>query len=225
MTYERIAAEINSASFAVLGSFHPGPDDRVPGEAGTLVLIGNAGPDMWRRFSSERGDSSTTMDSWTQQVLGALAADLGGTMLFPFAKPPLPFLRWAQRAKAGFVSPLGLNIHPEYGLWHAFRGALVLPQVLDLPPPSSEPHPCESCIEKPCLNTCPVEAFGGGAYDVDGCAAHISTPAGADCLTNGCRARRACPVGPGHHYLPEQANFHMSAFLAARLEAPTRSSE
>ncbi len=225
MTYDRIAAEIASASFAVLGSFNPGPDDRVPGTAGTLVLIGNAGPRMWHRFCAERADSSTTMDSWTEQALDALAADLGGMMLFPFATPPLPFLRWAQRAKAGFVSPLGLNIHPEYGLWHAFRGALILPQVLELPPPTSDPHPCETCTDKPCLSTCPVEAFDGSSYDVDGCAAHISTPSGQDCLANGCKARRACPVGTDYHYLPEQANFHMSAFLRARPNVPERSSD
>lgn len=219
MTYEEIASEIAAASFAVLGSFHPEPEDQVPGPAGTLVLIGNAGPKMWQRFSAERADSATTMDSWTEEVLNQLAAELGGTMAFPFAKPPLPFLRWAQKAKAGFVSPLGLNIHPEYGLWHAFRGALIVPEVLDLPPPAADPHPCESCADKPCLSTCPVSAFNGQGYDVDRCAGHISTTLGVDCLQNGCRARRACPVGTGYHYLPEQANFHMSAFLRARQRA------
>lgn len=216
MTYDKITEEIEAASFAVLGSFNPTPEDRVPGDAGTLILIGNAGPAMWRRFVAERARPTTTMDSWTADVLGGLAAALNGTMLYPFAKPPLPFLSWAQKAQAGFVSPLGLNIHPRYGLWHAFRGALVLPQRLDLPAPDTAPHPCESCADKPCLTTCPVNAFDGTGYDVDACAAHISTAAGRTCLENGCQARRACPVGPHTQYLPEQANFHMSAFLKAR---------
>lgn len=219
MTYDQIAAEIAAASFAVLGSFHPDPDDQVPGRAATLVLIGNAGPKMWQRFCAERADANTTMDSWTSKVLSELAEALGGTMAFPFAKPPLPFLRWAQKARAGFVSPLGMNIHAEYGLWHAFRGALILPETLDLPPPATASHPCESCAGKPCLQTCPVGAFDGQSYDVDRCAAHISVPAGLDCLQNGCKARRACPVGTTYHYLSEQANFHMSAFLRARQSA------
>ncbi len=32
----------------------------------------------------------------------------------------------------------------------------------------------------------------------------------------GCRARRACPVGREYFYDPEQAAFHMRAFLDAR---------
>ena len=220
MTYDHIVAEIAAASFVTLGSFHPGPEDRVPGAAGTLVLIGNAGPRMWQRFSAERTDTATTMDAWTEKVLMELAERLGGSMLFPFAKPPLPFLSWAQKAKAGFVSPLGLNIHPDFGLWHAFRGALVMPQALNLPSASGAAHPCESCSAKPCLNTCPVAAFDGAGYDVDICAAHIATPEGHECLDQGCKARRACPVGTHYQYLPEQANFHMSAFLKARQNAP-----
>ncbi|MEM8689869.1 MAG: hypothetical protein AAGF81_21275 [Pseudomonadota bacterium] len=220
MTYDQIAAEIAAASFVPLGSFHPEPGDRVPGAAGTLILIGNAGPRMWQRFSAERKDAATAMDSWTEQVLTELAENLGGTMLFPFATPPLPFLSWAQKARAGFVSPLGLNIHPDFGLWHAFRGALVMPQALILPGASCAPHPCESCSAQPCLSTCPVGAFDGSGYDVDACAAYIGTPEGTDCLHRGCKARRACPVGTDYQYLPEQANFHMSAFLKARQNAP-----
>jgi hypothetical protein len=61
-----------------------------------------------------------------------------------------------------------------------------------------------------------VAAFTAEGYDVAACAGHIATPAGADCLGEGCRARRACPVGAQHHYPAAQARLHMSAFLAAR---------
>ncbi len=216
MTYADLCRKIEAASFTVLGAFAPEEVDRVPGNCGTLLLIGNAGPAMWRRFAAERATPQTTMDSWTETVLEELAEELGGAVLFPFAKPPLPFLSWAQKAQAGFVSPLGMNIHPDYGLWHAFRGALVLRYTLDLPPPDGRPSPCDGCPDKPCLTACPVNAFDGETYDVDACAAHISTAAGNDCLSRGCKARLACPAGADYRYLPEQADFHMSAFLAAR---------
>jgi hypothetical protein len=61
-----------------------------------------------------------------------------------------------------------------------------------------------------------VGAFTTAGYDVAACAAHVAAAAGADCLDLGCRARRACPVAPSGHYRPEQARFHMEAFLAAR---------
>jgi hypothetical protein len=66
-----------------------------------------------------------------------------------------------------------------------------------------------------------VGAFATEGYDAAACAGHVAAPAGADCLELGCRARRACPVGPERQYDPAQARFHMAAFLAARrAEAP-----
>ena len=117
------------------------------------------------------------------------------------------------------VSPLGLNIHPTYGLWHAYRAALLFPVAFDLPTPSAGAHPCESCAGRPCLSACPVSAFDGKSYDVPACFKHIATPDGTPCMTQGCLARHACPVGQGFAYASAQAEFHMRAFLAARRRA------
>ena len=62
---------------------------------------------------------------------------------------------------------------------------------------------------------CPVEAFAEGRYDVPKCVNHIAGPSGTECLTGGCLARRACPVGRDYAYAPDQARFHMEAFLRA----------
>jgi hypothetical protein len=137
--------------------------------------------------------------------------------LFPFDGPPfLPFQRWAQKAEPVHPSPLGILIHPDWGLWHAYRGALAFAERIDLPLPDRRSSPCESCAGKPCLTACPVGAFTSAAYDVPTCVTHISAPAGAECIT-GCLARRACPVGLGYHHIAEQARFHQRAFLAAQL--------
>ena len=52
-----------------------------------------------------------------------------------------PFQRWALRAEAVYASPLGILIHPEYGLWHAYRAALLFTERLALPerPTRAEP--------------------------------------------------------------------------------------
>jgi len=128
-------------------------------------------------------------------------------------------LTWARRAGAGHVSPLGLNIHPTYGLWHAFRAALLFPVAFDLPMQSAGPHPCETCADKPCLTACPVNAFNGSSYDVAACASHLETAAGENCMSGGCLARRACPVGQAFAYEPAQMQFHMKAFRNSRLAA------
>ena len=183
------------------------------GETKFVLLIGNAGPQMFQRFQRE---TSGTLDDWTRRVVTPLAAELGASVAFPFDKPPLPFLSWARRGGAGHVSPLGLNIHPTYGLWHAYRAALLFAVQLDLPVMSNGERPCDTCMEKPCLSACPVSAFDGERYDVVACGAHLKSGVNEDCMDGGCLARRACPVGVRYRYGPAQAQFHMKAFRELR---------
>jgi hypothetical protein len=210
---------VRRASFTPLGWFAPSPQDRLPHDAQFVVLIGNAGPEMFRRFARERDPQSDKLDDWCRLVIGALARDLDALAVFPFDKPAHPFLTWARRGGAGHISPLGLNIHPHYGLWHAYRAALLFPVAFDLPPLSAGPRPCDSCRDKPCLSACPVHAFSPQGFALETCIDHISSAAGEACMTGGCLARRACPVGTAHAYAPAQQQFHMKAFLAARLQA------
>jgi epoxyqueuosine reductase QueG len=215
-----VLTAIRRAAFAPLGWFAPTPEDRVPDGARFVILIGNAGPEMFRRFARERDPQREAMDDWTREAVSQLARDLDARAAYPFdMNPPWPFLTWARRGGAGHVSPLGLNIHPTYGLWHAYRAALLFPVAFDLPSPAAGPHPCEGCADKPCLSACPVNAFDGTRYDVAACAGHIGSEAGRECMTRGCLARHACPVGQGFAYAPAQAEFHMRAFLAARQKA------
>jgi epoxyqueuosine reductase QueG len=215
-----VLAAIRRAGFVPLGWFAPGPDDRTPENARFVILIGNAGPAMFNRFAAERDTRRDAMDEWTRDVVSRLARGLDAEAVYPFdVSPPWPFLTWARRAGAGHVSPLGLNIHPIYGLWHAYRAALLFPVAFDIPAQNPDPHPCETCVEKPCLTACPVSAFDGKGYDVAACAAHLRTDAGEACMEGGCLARHACPVGQDVAYAPAQAAFHMRAFLASRQES------
>jgi len=215
-----ILTVIRRAGFTPLGWFAPGPDDRIPEKTRFVILIGNAGPDMFRRFARERDPASDSMDTWTRDVADVLARDLDAAAVYPFdMNPPWPFLSWARRGGAGHVSPLGLNIHPTYGLWHAYRAALLFRVAFDIPVQAPGPHPCEACAARPCLTACPVSAFDGSSYDVPSCTAHLARPAGQACMQGGCLARHACPVGQGFAYVPAQAEFHMQAFVKARQEA------
>lgn len=181
-----------------------------------MILIGNAGLDMFRRFARERNETSASVDEWTKAVVDPLAESLGAKAAYPFDVPHHPFLTWARLAGAGHVSPLGLNIHNTYGLWHAYRAALMFPVEFDLPRNSAGAHPCENCADKPCLSACPVNAFDGMTYDVAACGQHILSTNGESCMANGCQARLACPVGVQYRYHPRQMQFHMRAFQTAR---------
>ena len=215
--FGQVAAALEPFGLIPRGGFQPRADDGVPPRrdglpAATVVLVGNAGPALWRRFRGH-AKGRDPLDAWCREVLTPLARSLGADIIFPFDGPPYPpFLRWAQRAEGLSPSPIGPSIHPEYGLWHAYRGALLFGHVLATPPPLGG-DPCGECADKPCLSSCPVAAFSAGGYDVPACVGHLRQPGGGDCMGQGCRARRACPIGRGYHYGDAQASFHMTAFL------------
>jgi hypothetical protein len=158
------------------GGFRPEPGDGVPPltdgtSVGTVLMVGNAGPGMWRRFSDERPAGPSPLDAWTRHVLERVAERFGACAVYPFQLPFLPFQKWAMRAGPCHVSPLRMLIHPVFGLWHACRGALLFAGDIGLPDRMEVPSPCGACVGRPCLNACPVGAFAADAYDVAGCLA------------------------------------------------------
>ncbi len=224
MVLERISNRLAGSGLILRGGFATRPEDRLPtlsggGAPSSLVLLGNAGPALWTAFAAapEIADGLPhPLNRWTRRLVDEVAAEAGATPLYPFdTEPAWPFQRWAMRAEPVHPSPIGLLIHPEFGLWHAYRAALLLGEAVAFPEAAAGPSPCESCRDRPCLSTCPVGAFAPGHYDVPRCLNHLEAPRGEDCLEQGCRARRACPVGVAYRSPPAQAGFHMRAFLAA----------
>ena len=218
-TYGELARRIESAGLAARGGFYPQPSDAVADVDGrpvrALILIGFTGVQQWAAFeaSPEYLDGlGNPLDRWSRRTIDALARELAGRSLYPFDGPPWwPFQRWARRALALHVSPLGVLLDARFGLWHSYRGALALTSELALPTPAPWPDPCETCQSKPCLHACPVGAVQPNSYEVDSCRGHVRSP-GAACLSAGCLARRACPVGAEHAYTAVPAAFYMQAF-------------
>jgi len=188
------------------------PDDGL-GE-GSLIMVGNAGSAMWDAFKPHIDGQPGSLDRWTKGIMDPLAARFGARAIFPFDRPHPPFQRWAKRAEGLHSSPLGLLIHPEYGLWHAYRAALVFPQAIATVGGNrfEAESPCDSCPEKPCLSACPVGAFTLDGYDVPACGSYLASPGGETCNKAGCAARNACPVGREFRYSDAQIRFHMAAF-------------
>ena len=219
---ETVLSAITQTGLVPRGAFLLSDEDQrgVLADVRAIVLAGFAGRKGWSAFADSpeaRDGADHPLDRWSRRVIEGLARDLGALALFPFGGPPFwPFQQWARRSEPVHPSPIGLLIHPRYGLWHSYRGALAFREALDVPELAAAPSPCDSCRERWCLTTCPVGAFSGGGYDVAACVGHLEGPAGEDCMDAGCRARRACPVGAAHAYGPDQASFTMRAFLRAR---------
>lgn len=199
-------------SIAEIASAAAGHGLMVRGGVDGIVLIGTAGSAFWQHFQAARRDEADPLDHWSRRVVTELAERFGAKPLLPQDGPPfLPFQRWAMAAEPVFPSPMGVLVHPQYGLWHSYRGALQFAGPLDLPVRADAANPCDSCADKPCIPACPVGA--AAPYDVPRCKAHLQ--AGGDCRRIGCLSRHACPLGQDHAYIPEHASFHMEAFVTA----------
>ena len=185
-----------------------------------LLLVGNIGSSYWPHFSRSaefEAGATDPLDRWSRRIAAAISAEFGLTPLYPFEGPPYyPFQRWAGRSEALEQSPIGVMMHPEYGLWHSYRFALIgTAGEIDWRPPEAA-SPCVECSEKPCLSRCPVGAFDGAGYDVEACAGYLLRTPLAECHALGCLARYACPIAPQLRYQPAQGRFHLQAFLEAR---------
>ncbi|MEZ5751269.1 MAG: ferredoxin [Paracoccaceae bacterium] len=206
-------ARLRAHHLEVTASLDPDPAF-CPAQARALVLISPTGGDgFWPHLTTQpewRDGAPDPLDRWSHRVLSGLARDGGGVTFFPSDGPPWPpFQRWATESGALWQSPVGMLVHARMGLWTSFRGALAVP--FDVPMPPSE-NPCTRCADRPCVTACPVAALSPTRYDTDACHAHLDKPEGADCLSTGCRARRACPVSQSHARSPEQSAYHMSRF-------------
>ncbi|SIQ92450.1 Ferredoxin [Rhizobium sp. RU33A] len=191
--------------------------DSAPAEA--VLLIGVVGGatwphfERWRTAQADHGGADP-LDRWSKTVIDQVAEEIGAQACYPSEAPYQPFQRWAMWAEGLQASPLGILIHPRFGLWHSYRGALLFRNWDEAQegPAMTGPHPCEACHDKPCLTACPVGAISLDGFDVAACRAHLASPEGqGGCMVSGCLARNACPVGADYRYPNSQLRFHMQA--------------
>ena len=218
---QELVQDLNKLGFVPFCSLQVESEEELPKlDSGkpvkSLLIVGNAGSEIWPKFSLgwQEFQSSDPLDHWTESELRKVAATFQFGVIFPFEGPPYyPFQRWALKSNIFSQSPLGVLIHKIYGPWLAFRGALLSSEVINFSPDSGDTELCKSCVDKPCLSVCPVNAISlDHGYDAEACRAHLRDDIAAECHT-GCQARCACPYGTEFRYDSNHARFHMNAFL------------
>jgi hypothetical protein len=204
------------------GGFNFSPDETAPpGSSGfpakSVLLVGQAGDAPWPHFlrwrQSQPQELSNPLDTWSREVIGAVAEEFGARAVSPSDRPYLPFQQWAMRAEGLKPSPLGILMHPEYGLWHAYRGALLFDVEIPIQAPEAVIHLCDACPGKPCMKACPVGAYSPDGFAYQDCLDHVRGSAGGPCRTGGCLDRNACPYGTAYRYPADEQAFHMAAFM------------
>jgi len=207
---DQLQSEIEPQGLDLLGGFNPAAEDGTPEGCKTLLLLGPSS-EFWSVFSDSPECSDRQpdpVDRWSLRVISHIAEQFRGTAVFPFGGPPYaPFYSWAMKTGRIWSSPLKLAVHDTHGLFVSFRGAICLPECVEMP---RGVQPCDSC-EKPCESACPVSALTPTGYDVEACKTYLNSETGEDCMSKGCSARRACPVG--QNLRPDaQSAYHMSVF-------------
>ena len=202
-------------------------DDLLVGAGGAL-LVGDGGPDFFARFfetgrpirAQEAAWPSNPLDGYTYDVLTAAVADVlvpwapavSFRLIYPFvdARPALPFQRLGQAAGLPAPGPLGIQIHPIYGPWWAYRAIVVMSAEL-----ATEPVLGASCLgcARPCADACPGGAVTATGFSYERCGGHRMV---APACRDSCAARIACPVGFTHRYPAHQLAFHMKPSLRLR---------
>jgi hypothetical protein len=218
---EEIASTLAANGLILRGGFSFGADEVAPAAgsgapAKSVLLVGQAGAAPWPYFQRWLGQqvepTANPLDTWSREVIGQVAQAFGARAVSPSDGPYLPFQHWAMRAERLKPSPLGILMHPAYGLWHAYRGALLFEDEISLPEVHEVIHLCNICVEKPCLKSCPVDAYSGQGFAHEACLGHVRGPRGESCRDGGCLDRNACPYGTSYRYPPEVQAFHMAAF-------------
>ena len=150
----------------------------------SVLLVGHAALSLWTAFERFRKSyqGPDPLDHWSKQVVDPIAAALGCVALYPFERPWWPFQQWIAASEGLKPSPLGILIHPEFGLWHGYRAALTFDRSVEVTEPRNLSHPFDSCDNRPCLAPCPAGAVSDRPFDVAGCRAYLGTELRADDL-------------------------------------------
>jgi hypothetical protein len=219
---ETVAAALSAYGLIPRGGFNFADDEDMPSgvsgvPAKSVLLVGQAGAAPWPHFLRWRERQSRIvadpLDTWSREVIGTVATEFGARAVSPSDRPYLPFQQWAIRAEGLKPSPLGILMHPRYGLWHAYRGALLFEDELPVAATGTALHLCDTCIDKPCLKSCPVGAYSASGFAYEACLSHVRGQNGGPCRSGGCLDRNACPYGADYRYPLEVQAFHMTAFV------------
>jgi ferredoxin len=182
-----------------------------------VVVVGSGGPAFFDGFASSpfAGDGlRDPLDRYTRAVVEESARVALGPLgvahaeHFPFVSAALiPFQRLGRAAGLGGPGPLGLQIHPVYGAWWAYRGLIVVDAAL--PAEVAPGDGCAGC-PAPCVSACPAGAVQRSGFVVAAC--HARRLSAEPCRLS-CAARIACIRGPEHRYSDEELAFHMAASM------------
>lgn len=196
-----------------------------------LLLFGNAGPGFWHAAHQYLGDHPIPIEEHPLDQYASMVArqfmqrEVGENVAYQILYPgafTVNLQSLGQLLGWHTSSPLMIGIHPEYGLWSAYRVLMLANTDFASSLPESRhkaqltdrirtKSPCESCQTRDCVQVCPAQAMNEDGFDIERCLGYRKQ-INSRCQ-NTCVARLACPVGSEYRYSAEQIHYHYSQSL------------
>jgi len=174
-------------------------------ERSTLCLVGHGGRELWNHLPHPLDSAENPIDRFVLRQIERFQP----TVLYPHSTLVYPLTQLGRYFNVARPSLVGLDIHPVFGLWFAYRAVFLTDMELPVVPAAAPfASPCETCADKPCVKACPSQAVSVDGFQLGACATYRLSE-NSSCLS-ACHSRIACPVGAGHRYSEEQLRYHMS---------------
>lgn len=157
----------------------------------TLCLIASGGRSLWENLPHPLDVTTHPIDFYTQKKMQEFAEVFLRDeieILYPSDHLIIPLQKIGRAMNLCTQSPIGLDIHPDFGLWFAFRGIFLTRKDITDNSIGKRPALCETCALKPCLKTSDLNA-----------------------------ARMMCPEKTEHRYTSFQIDYHANALDILKL--------
>jgi len=181
----------------------------------SLVLLGNGGSLFWEKMQNSGFQSDNPFDDFSISLLERTISEYWNLENYKILYPDnqlIPLMKIGELAGWHHPSPMGIGIHPTYGLWFAYRIAFVTTADLVKQREDSKEHHCMNCSSKPCIDACPAKALiEDGPMDTQKCISYCVTE-GTLCNSK-CLSRVSCLIASDKRYTDEQLHYHYSRAL------------
>lgn len=173
----------------------------------TLCVVGSGGRELWQKLIHPLDEMKDPFDRYTITQLKKL--DPTGKIIFPHPSWNIPLQKICRILHISKQSPIGIDIHREFGLWFSIRGVFITTKKGITQGNDDFLSPCETCETKNCISACPANAIplSNNSNNQELCNTYQLIE-NSNC-ENLCLARRACPFQNIHQYTPEQTSYHI----------------
>ena len=180
-----------------------------------LLLTGHGGRLFWQKLQAVGMETADPVDTFSTQLTIQFITDYLGNpphlLLYPFGDYLVPLTQLGEWVGWSHPSPIGQGISEQFGVWFAYRTAVLLNGNFPTTPRIQTTSPCQSCAEKPCITACPVGAAQEDTFHITPCV-NFRLSDHSPCADR-CLARLACPVAPEHRYTLSQIQYHYTQSL------------